>query len=226
MVKQVLIEWSDGNQVRDNGDVIGVKGFVLKPILGKHGYHVVSLKVSGKFHPYRVHRLVAQAFIPNPENKPEVNHKNGDKTDNRVENLEWVTSQENQIHATTVLKKCIGESHGMSAITEEVANEICKLFVIGHQNKRISEMLDVPVSIVSSIRNGMAWKNVSKQYNFQRKSRSLSIATVEWVCQMLSDGYTSVEIRDMSTNDKLTLQVIKAIKGRRNYRFISDNYNF
>lgn len=75
---------------------------VLKGGRSKNGYAVLSSKIGGrkgKAICLKIHRLVAEAFIPNPENKPHVNHIDGDKTNNFVENLEWVTSRENVQHA-------------------------------------------------------------------------------------------------------------------------------
>lgn len=69
------------------------------PTLMDNGYLYASFYDKPRKQQKGLHRVVAEAFIPNPENKREVNHKNGDKTDNRVENLEWVTPKENQQHA-------------------------------------------------------------------------------------------------------------------------------
>lgn len=71
------------------------KGRVLKQCDKGNGYFIVSIKVDGKQTSKLVHRLIAQTFIPNPDNLPEINHKDCDKTNNSVENLEWVTHEEN-----------------------------------------------------------------------------------------------------------------------------------
>ena len=82
-------------QVNELGDVMSFnRGKILKPQLGSNGYLQVNLYKDGKLYSKLLHRLVAEAFIPNPECKETVDHINGDKTDNRVENLRWATRKE------------------------------------------------------------------------------------------------------------------------------------
>ena len=75
---------------------------LLKQVVSKQGYARVHLSVHGKVKIIAVHRLVAMAFIPNPENKPTVNHINEIKLDNRVKNLEWATNREQNVHGTRI----------------------------------------------------------------------------------------------------------------------------
>lgn len=86
------------------------------------GYKVVSLCKNNKMKLVKVHRLVAIAFIDNPDNKPQVNHIDGNKLNNNVDNLEWVTAQENSIHAfrTGLRNNPQGKENGRSLIVEQI----------------------------------------------------------------------------------------------------------
>lgn len=91
--------------VSDDGEVRSERtGKILKPATDKWGYHYYVLCVNGDRRTVKAHRLIAMSFIPNPENKPTINHKNGIRTDNRVENLEWATNKEQSNHPLTYSK--------------------------------------------------------------------------------------------------------------------------
>ena len=88
-------------------------GKKLNPYIHRCGYLRVRLYKENTKKTFYVHRLVAETFIPNPNNKPQVNHKNGIKTDNRAENLEWCDNSQNQLHAyrNNLRKKYYGVNH-------------------------------------------------------------------------------------------------------------------
>jgi hypothetical protein len=85
------------------------RGRILKGTTGKNGYKIIALWKDGRSKSETIHRVVAKTFLVNPLNKRTVNHKNGNKTDNRVQNLEWSTDSENNQHAFDFLgRKGIG----------------------------------------------------------------------------------------------------------------------
>ena len=90
-------------KVTEDGDIYSIRaGRCLKKTLKPNGYEYIELNVDGEVGYKRVHRLVAEAFITNPDSKPYVNHIDGDKSNNSSSNLEWVTGSDNNYHAVAL----------------------------------------------------------------------------------------------------------------------------
>ena len=100
-----------------NGNKIG--GRMLKPWYDRYGYIRVSLRKNGIKKNKRVHRLVAEAFIPNPNNLPEVNHMDENKTNNELSNLEWCTRKHNNNHGTIIERSAQARSKKVRAVNVE-----------------------------------------------------------------------------------------------------------
>lgn len=149
-------------------DTLGIvrnetKGTVIKGTSITRNNRYVKVHLD-KF--YALHRLVAEHFILNPENLPQVNHINGDRYDNRVENLEWCSPSENVKHAyKTGLKTNHGTSNPVSKLTEE---DVIRIWALRHTNMTARSIRDhlklhVSVDAVKAVKQGKNWRTVTSQ---------------------------------------------------------------
>ncbi len=164
----MIEEWRDvvgyegKYKVSNMGNVYGKKyEKLLTPHIDKLGRKQVALCLDGGIKAIRVHRLVAKAFIPNPENKPQVNHLDNNPSNNNVSNLEWCTPHENTQH---MLKqgRCnppVGERQGKHVLSNEIVSKIKEL-----QNTKtyieISHMFGLNKTTVYDIIKNKTWKHI------------------------------------------------------------------
>ena len=134
-----------------------IKGQDIKLSNDRYGYAKVKFRNQGKFKNHSVHVLVATVFIDNPENKPQVNHIDGNKLNNNVDNLEWVTAQENSIHASNT-----GLNDNAYAATSKPVNQL---------HKQTGELINEFSSIGEAAKcTGIAWQNIASVCKGNRKS--------------------------------------------------------
>lgn len=166
-VKRVKQDLTKGGNVRSYSIV---KERILKQDTSVKGYHTVHVPmIDGKTRHLRVHRLVAEAFIPNPNNFPQVNHIDGNKGNNQVNNLEWCTAKSNNAHARSsglwdsFYEK--GENNKNSKLTEDMVKQIPNLLQQGLKPKQIADKFGVSRAAINLIRKGENWKYLNLFHN-------------------------------------------------------------
>lgn len=151
-----------GNVYSNKVSQRNIKGKVIKLALvnDNREYKMVNLFNNGVKKTWRVHRLVALSFIANPESKKEINHKNGIKTDNRVENLEWCSGKENLRHAIKngLRNYSYGENAGKSKLLEI---QVIDILNSKENNKFLANYYCVSENAISMIRLRKTWKHIS-----------------------------------------------------------------
>lgn len=132
----------------------GFKEHIMTQSTDSYGYKVVKMRNKNKVCTLKVHRIVATAFLPNPDNKPQVNHKDGNKTNNNVTNLEWVTASENIKHA-----KILG-------LQQECPNRIkvCKVSLTGEYLATYKSLKE------AGAMNNICWTGISAVLRGKRKT--------------------------------------------------------
>lgn len=146
-------------EITRNGEIYSLKNNkrrLIKGYIDKYGYRRVLLHIWGKRQKYFVHRLVAMKYIENPNNLPQVNHKDGNKLNNNVENLEWVTAKQNIQHA---IKNNLRKVNNSSKLNINQVKEIKKLFLTKSM-KEIASMYNVSLSCIKHIHAGHTWKDI------------------------------------------------------------------
>ena len=145
----------DDYEITRDGKVINKHtGHTLAPQPNGKGYLRVSIGKKLMF----IHRLVAEKYIPNPENKPQVNHKDGNKLNNCVDNLEWVTNQENRNHAVDNDLQVTGEKCSWAKLTEENVKEIRAN--PGYENEYWARKFKVSRGTINDVVNYRTWKHI------------------------------------------------------------------
>jgi len=139
------------------------KRAVLKPATDKKGYRRVGLIIDGRLVTRKVHRLIANAFIPNPQGKPQVNHIDGNKSNNHVGNLEWVTQSENKKHSFALgLENNNGSNNPYSKLNEKDVLMIRRCFDEKIKSTRdLANEYGIHISTVRKIGNRKVWKHIS-----------------------------------------------------------------
>lgn len=220
MWKPIYIDGEITNyEVNEYGDVRNIRTcLILKPRI-KTGYLCTNISFGGRQRMIRTHKLVCNAFKPvRFKGQTQVNHIDGDKYHNHISNLEWVTPQENTLHAIETGLLPLGEKRTNSKYSEKLIRKICKDI---EKNKLtingIAKKYNVPKSLLHNIYFGDLWKSVKKDYNLDNHRRVTYSQYYEYVDNLLLQGIRPKDVVEEYNNTELSHKIFKSLVYNRNY---------
>lgn len=183
---------------------------------------------------YSVHRLVADVFIPNPDNLPEVNHINLNKHDNHLSNLEWIDKSGNSRHAinnnTGAFQR--GEHNITAKYSDKAIDDVCRMLADGIKPAIISDKTGVSTAMISMIKIGKVRQHQSSKYKWDKVHRkdmvgdkhpnsTINKDMANTICKYLAMG---MQIKDISSKTGVRSSIIFSIKARKSWKSVSKDY--
>lgn len=212
---------------------------ILKPFISDTGYYRVKLLIPelSIIKNYSVHRLLAIAFIPIPKKYLDMglsyddlvpNHKDGNKLNTTLENLEWLTQRENTVHAVeNKLTSAVGETCHLAKMDEKTAIKCCELLQDGWSTGDIANKLGITKKMAQHIKSGECWKEISKNYKFpisDVKPYTTDPEIIHKICKLLEEKkYSDNEIGTMVGKCR---EYVRDIRTRRRLSKLTKDYVF
>lgn len=228
-MKQINIDGFEGYFVNEDGKVFSNKQGKVREISQsvQRKYYASSfwLEDGTQKHIY-VHRLVALTFIDNPENKPFVNHKDGNKLNNHVSNLEWVTRQENVDHAmeNNLVPAMVGVNNGRAILTEDQVRDIYSKLLNGEKSIDLAREFSVEKTTIGNIKRRKEWKHITKDFppiKIKFKAQKQSDEVAHEVCKRLELGILPTPIADELN---VSVDFVYDLKRRKGFKHVTSLY--
>ncbi len=190
--------------ITKKGKVYNIETEEMKKIyIPPNGYKTTHIKSekTGKSNTLSIHRLIALGWIPNPENKPIINHIDGNKLNLKLKNLEWCTYSENNKHAfDTGLKKpsrVASEKCNLTKHSVEQVISVCEYLQIGYTPKAIHNIFNIDYDFAQKIYRRITWKHISCEYNFDKVimyHKNFSLDEITKIKKLYDQGFKVKEI--------------------------------
>lgn len=212
-------------RIFDNGEIYNLtKNKYVNQHKINNGYLQVSLHLFNRSYSYLVHRIILSVFTNKPiDYNMQVNHKDGNKANNKLSNLEWGTQSENLKHAfKNNLVSQTGSKNSCAILDEDKVVQICELIEKNTPITNIAIMFNVSKWTIDNIYQGISWTHVTCNYKFKYR-RHLTPDIVIKICDDIMDGLT---YEDLINKYNVSLHILRSIRSKKCWKDITKQYNF